>query len=626
MNIYNQNVAFNYRGILNLDATTINTPLDATLRAVTDGMGTSSPLQLSTSQVGILSVIARASGTNADNPFLLAYTVNNTGGTNTVTGLRINATETAIVGTTHNLMDLQVGGVSKFKVDRLGQLNTNSNAIINGYVQAGQFYGSTFGKLGNFFIDSASDGVVRITDNATTSFNRLQLGGTTNLFPAIKRNGASIDFRLADDSSFCNVTANNFIVPSNGSIGISNGSRAINFDSTGATNLYTAFGGHRFSVFNTSTYIDLITITGNTLTPSVGIGTTTPSARLHVRGDGTNPIARFENNSGGNAWYFTSTGGALNAEVQAKIQGAAISNDYSVVIASYNALGGGALTQGILGVVGTFASAAGSGNKRLANFEYTINNSGVQTGNATGLFLNATETALNGMTHNLMDLQVGGVSKFLVQRTGAIVTSSGNSSFGGGVAIANGADYLGWAGGRLLMYSPSIGMLALNGTTNLFPAIKRNGAAIDFRLADDSGYCDIVTKTINAESVGLMAEFRNTISTALLINNGAASNSITLRVRNTSDGLNRNLYMDTLNLYLQKTSLGSVSIGTDVINASAFFQIDSTTKGFLMPRMTTAQINAIVTPANGLMVYNTDLAQPCFYDGTGWKKVNHSPM
>ena len=40
--IYNQNIGINYRGILNLDATTINTPLDATLRAVTDGAEKSS--------------------------------------------------------------------------------------------------------------------------------------------------------------------------------------------------------------------------------------------------------------------------------------------------------------------------------------------------------------------------------------------------------------------------------------------------------------------------------------------------------------------------------------------------------------------------------------------------------
>jgi hypothetical protein len=42
--------------------------------------------------------------------------------------------------------------------------------------------------------------------------------------------------------------------------------------------------------------------------------------------------------------------------------------------------------------------------------------------------------------------------------------------------------------------------------------------------------------------------------------------------------------------------------------------------------MTTAEINAIVSPANGLEVYNTTLAQPCFYDGVAWRKVTHSTM
>jgi hypothetical protein len=60
--------------------------------------------------------------------------------------------------------------------------------------------------------------------------------------------------------------------------------------------------------------------------------------------------------------------------------------------------------------------------------------------------------------------------------------------------------------------------------------------------------------------------------------------------------------------------------------ASAQFQIDSTTCGFLPPRMTTTQINAIASPANGLEVYNTTLACPCFYDGTAWRKVSHTTM
>ena len=73
-------------------------------------------------------------------------------------------------------------------------------------------------------------------------------------------------------------------------------------------------------------------------------------------------------------------------------------------------------------------------------------------------------------------------------------------------------------------------------------------------------------------------------------------------------------------------ALGSVGIGTTSPVASAKLQINSTTMGFLPPRMTTTEINAIVSPAEGLIVYNTTLHELCFYDGTSWRKFSHSTM
>jgi hypothetical protein len=52
--------------------------------------------------------------------------------------------------------------------------------------------------------------------------------------------------------------------------------------------------------------------------------------------------------------------------------------------------------------------------------------------------------------------------------------------------------------------------------------------------------------------------------------------------------------------------------------ASAQVEIRSTTKGFLPSRMTTTQKNAIASPAEGLMVYDSTLKRPCFFDGTSW--------
>jgi hypothetical protein len=63
---------------------------------------------------------------------------------------------------------------------------------------------------------------------------------------------------------------------------------------------------------------------------------------------------------------------------------------------------------------------------------------------------------------------------------------------------------------------------------------------------------------------------------------------------------------------------GGFVVGASVIDASAKVQIDSTTQGFLPPRMTTAQRTAIVSPATGLIVYDTTLNQWYGYNGSLW--------
>lgn len=110
-------------------------------------------------------------------------------------------------------------------------------------------------------------------------------------------------------------------------------------------------------------------------------------------------------------------------------------------------------------------------------------------------------------------------------------------------------------------------------------------------------------------------EVKNTINNTggVTINRGFFHNPIVTSVVNTT------------NIAFQSTS-GSVNINTSTIQASAVLQADSTTQGFLPPRMTTAQINAIVTPAEGLVAYNTTISHLCVYQSGAWAKLSHSPM
>jgi hypothetical protein len=95
-----------------------------------------------------------------------------------------------------NLLDLQVNGTSKFRVDRLGHAYTND-----------MYAAAYFGTFGKSIFNSPSDGVMLVTNYAVTDFNRLQFGGTSASFPALKRSTTTLQARLADDSGYTTIDA-----------------------------------------------------------------------------------------------------------------------------------------------------------------------------------------------------------------------------------------------------------------------------------------------------------------------------------------------------------------------------------------------------------------------------------
>jgi hypothetical protein len=66
----------------------------------------------------------------------------------------------------------------------------------------------------------------------------------------------------------------------------------------------------------------------------------------------------------------------------------------------------------------------------------------------------------------------------------------------------------------------------------------------------------------------------------------------------------------------------NVGIGTPTPNASAMLDISSNNKGLLMPRMSSAQRNAIVAPAKGLMAFDSSQNSFWYYNGSGWKELS----
>jgi len=84
-----------------------------------------------------------------------------------------------------------------------------------------------------------------------------------------------------------------------------------------------------------------------------------------------------------------------------------------------------------------------------------------------------------------------------------------------------------------------------------------------------------------------------------------------------------NLFTGTVNAQGIVVDDNGVAVNTDesAPNASAMLDIKSTTKGLLIPRLTTVQRNAISSPATGLLVYDTDDDIYYYHNGSSWVKV-----
>jgi len=114
-------------------------------------------------------------------------------------------------------------------------------------------------------IQSPADGRIMLTDNAGTDFGRLQFGGTTSSFPALKRSSADLHARLADDSAYANFFCNNLTVagtfsPANISTGTLTLTGGVYLTATVVTTTYTVLATDRIVIGDHATVAFTITL------------------------------------------------------------------------------------------------------------------------------------------------------------------------------------------------------------------------------------------------------------------------------------------------------------------------------------------------------------------------------
>jgi hypothetical protein len=119
---------------------------------------------------------------------------------------------------------------------------------------------------------------------------------------------------------------------------------------------------------------------------------------------------------------------------------------------------------------------------------------------------------------------------------------------------------------------------------------------LPIRIATRYNYTDpaiFVNTVANSQNVGINS---TTTSAKLHVKgSGVSSSTWTAQFHNSGNANNALMVRDD----------GIVAMGTASPNASAKLEISSTTQGVLFPRMTTTQRDAISSPANGLVIYNS---------------------
>ena len=168
-------------------------------------------------------------------------------------------------------------------------------------------------------------------------------------------------------------------------------------------------------------------------------------------------------------------------------------------------------------------------------------------------------------------------------------------------------------GAQALQSLTSTGNNTAVGYNSLFSTVSSIAAEAQFNTAigRQSGMNNIKGSYNTFLGAGSDASLTN-LTNATAIGNGAeVSASNTIQLGNTD--------VTNVNTSGTITTSGSVGIGTTSPNSAASLEIVSTTKGLLLPRLTTVQRDAIGAPIPaGLLIFNTTDVKVQAYNGIFW--------
>jgi hypothetical protein len=570
-----------------------NGPLSATAKVLSDGEGNDSILALSTTAVGI--------GTNA--PTGLLNVQNSTNGAllarfkdnisaQTYLDIKTDPTLTDYTalyfGADRRMMSKQGGALFLTLSNSINLIDGLSSKVIftPTEVQIGTITGARLGIKGSG------------TTNATTAL-LVQNSAGTNLFNVRDDGGTSINGAL----SVSNISTTFVSIPSGGLIVGNSNPRLYQFNATNAnlsvnsTGIVASTSGYSSST--ASAVLEATSTTQGFLPPRMTTAQrdaiVTPATGLRIYNTTTNTNDTYN----GTTWQSNSVSGVAGA-IQFS-DGSAFASDAA------NFFWNNTTKRLGIGTNTPTTSLDVNGSIR-AGINLTvvgeIQNPTVGVVNINGELRVASPNVSIGLTSYPARLAVRGSGSTFATKALLIQNSSGTN---------------------LLEVLDSGSCIVAGLTSNGSVAAQRffvQGAAFPFSLpfAFDAG------ATSTANTSGVRDAYRGSFSYLPTSGNGELNifnASPTINQTGGANGITRGLYINpTLTAAADfraiEASNGGAYINTTSVQASAILQADSTTKGFLPPRMTTTQKNAIASPAEGLVVMDITTHKLCVYDGTSW--------
>jgi len=611
--------------------TSDNEPLDGTLKTIGTGDGTDSILQLSNSALsiggdvvidssGINGLIVKRSGTE-----LLKSDGSGLNGGLIFTGNLTNKFSLGVNGNDFNIWDGSYlgGGDLRFSILADGKTGIgNQTPTAQLHIKGS---GASSGTTSLLVQNSAGTQALKVTDDGAIDFGILGL--------EFSNDGSGGTMSAASD-------------------------RYIKLASS--LNTYSALNAHVFKTLGSGGYTEIMRITGNT-TQNVGIGETTPTAKLHVKAGTTQDvIARFQDPL--QTWSYidikndsvltdyTGIYWGSKAKIRSKEVGPVfIDCSGGISFLDGNSSKSNINSQGAIAIganaapASTMAYIKGSGASSGTTALLVQNSAGTEHLKITDDGVVNVRQALNvnHITNSLRSLRLGWGSIYATDNASELSIGAVYSQTTAPTIILGGKTRAGGADAVLVQ--------ALNGMYLSTTANAENPSAqlhIKGSGATSATTALLVENSAGTEHLKITDDGVVNVRSSLRVNHptvstryldlgwgalGAFSTNDELSLYGGGSTLGSIMY---LNASAKATAPKAIGMKTDGVliapsmvqssfapDASAQLQVDSTTKGFLPPRMTTTERDAISTPAAGLMVYNTTTNKAQCYNGTAWQDL-----